>query len=131
MTRAHGLAATYKNARCRCQPCTEANHTRNLARRSRGLPSPNDPRHGTVAGYREHGCHCDGCREVGRQLRESRWGTLADDDPRHGTSTGYSVYRCRCEPCLSIYNFTQEQNRKRRAEAAASRKVWSAKDSVR
>lgn len=60
----HGTYSTYKNHRCRCDECREANRTYMQTKRAhyKGTLAPSAAQHGTDNGYTSYGCRCGECR---------------------------------------------------------------------
>lgn len=66
---AHGKASTYRNWKCRCEPCTKAHaeysapYTRAYHSRKKGQEVPED-KHGTMTGYNVYACRCQPCKDA-------------------------------------------------------------------
>lgn len=61
----HGRVSTYRNGKCKCSACTQANSNYQKLRYQQhsGLPA-GDPRHGTINGYTNFRCTCALCRKA-------------------------------------------------------------------
>lgn len=60
-----------KTCKSELQRSPEAKKT-SKARRDRGLPNPEDPRHGTLNGYSNYQCRCENCKAAYLDYRKNR-----------------------------------------------------------
>jgi len=88
----HGTMNGYRNLRCRCGRCREANKLsfREARQRRVGSLADDDPRHGKATTYSNWGCRCDACRAAATTEAQGR----GQRPLRNAAQRGCSIEGC-------------------------------------